>query len=485
MKNQGLGLDFDSLETLRRIHPAWRLLAADHAPFILSFVHRCFIEPNVRTLSEQDLISRLDDYLFHLREKKGPNTFKRTAKEYLEDWTSDAQGWLRKYYPPGDDQPHFDLTPASERAVDWVISLRQKEFVGTESRLKMVFELLRQMTEGTESDPATRIADLEKRRAAIEAEIKNIQAGQLELLDPTAIKERFLQMAGTARGLLSDFREVEQNFRELDRKVRDRMSTWEGGKGALLEDVFGTSDAINDSDQGRSFRAFWDFLMSSDRQDELTSLLEAVFKLPPVVELKPDRRLMRVHYDWLQAGEITQRTVARLSEQLRRYLDDRTLLENRRIMQILKTIEQHAIAVREDPPRGDIMGLDDSMPSMDLFMDRPLFSPPVKPVINDQILLQGDSDFEADALFKQEYVDKARLKTRIRRALQNRDQISLEELIESSPLEQGLSELITYLSLAAEDGNSIIDDSRKQTLPWTDRSGISRRAILPLVIFNR
>ena len=480
-----MGLDYDSLDTLKRIHPAWRLLAADLAPLIISFVHRCFIEPNVRTLPEQDLVSRLDDYLFHLREKKGQDAFKRTAKEYLDEWTSDTRGWLRKYYPPGDDQPHFDLTSATERAVDWVISLHQKEFVGTESRLKTIFELLRQMTEGTESDPITRIADLEKRRSLIEAEITNIRDGRLDLLDPTAIKERFVQMAGTARGLLSDFREVEQNFRELDRKVRDRIATWEGGKGALLDDVFGTSDAINDSDQGRSFRAFWDFLMSSDRQDELTSLLETVFNLPAVAELNPDRRLLRVHYDWLQAGEVTQRTVARLSEQLRRYLDDQTLLENKRIMQILKAVEQHAIAVREFQPRGDIMDLDDSSTYLDFFMDRPMFSPPIKPVINDQILLQGDQDFQADVLYKQEHVDKARLKAQVRKALQTREQISLEELVESFPLAQGLSELITYLSLAAEDGCAIIDDSGKQTLSLTDRSGTLRRAVLPMVIFNR
>ena len=31
--------------------------------------------------------------------------------------------------------------------------------------------------------------------------------------------------------------------------------------------------------------------------------------------LNPDPRLKRVHYDWLAAGELAQRTVARLSEQ--------------------------------------------------------------------------------------------------------------------------------------------------------------------------
>jgi hypothetical protein len=45
-----------------------------------------------------------------------------------------------------------------------------------------------------------------------------------------------------------------------------------------------------------------------------------------------------MHYDWLEAGEHTQRTVAKLSGQLRRYLDDQAFLENKRIMQV---IQQH------------------------------------------------------------------------------------------------------------------------------------------------
>ena len=79
-----------------------------------------------------------------------------------------------------------------------------------------------------------------------------------------------------AREILADFREVEQNFRTLDRRMRERITLWEGSRGSLLEDVMSERDAIADSDQGRSFRAFWEFLLSGARQEELTRLLERV-----------------------------------------------------------------------------------------------------------------------------------------------------------------------------------------------------------------
>jgi flagellar motility protein MotE (MotC chaperone) len=133
------------------------------------------------------------------------------------------------------DEPHYDVTPAAEKVIDWLTSLRRRQFVGTESRLMTVFELLRQIAEGSESDSAARIAELEKRKAQLDADIQRIREGQLVLMDATGVKDRFLQMAGTARALLSDFREVEQNFRELDRAVRERIATWEG---ALFEQLY-------------------------------------------------------------------------------------------------------------------------------------------------------------------------------------------------------------------------------------------------------
>jgi hypothetical protein len=477
-------VDYRTLEQLRKTNPAWRLLVADNAPMIVSFLYKTFIQPNVRTMPQPELSSHLADYLYGLRERLGEESFPRRAEQYLDDWASDNRGWLRKYYPPGNDEAHYDLTPPAERAMDWLAGFNQREFVGAESRLMTVIALLREIAEGTEMDPGSRIAELAKRKARIDAEIQSIRAGHVPLLDPTQVKDRFQQMVATARSLLSDFREVEQNFRTLDRAVRERIATWEGGKGTLLEEILLQRDAIAGSDQGKSFRAFWDFIMSPARQEEFSSLLQVVFALQEVEVLAPDRRLMRIHYDWLQAGEVAQRTVARLSEQLRRYLDDQAWLENRRIMQIIRNIEQSAITVRDHAPAETFMELDEHAPTIGLTMDRPLFTPPFKLKFAQELVADGDQSLAADALFEQVYVDKMRLMSQIRWALQTRHQISMADLVEHFPLEQGLAELVAYLSLATEDDAAVIDDQNKQVLSWTDAAGTRRRATMPLIVFN-
>ena len=301
----------------------------------------------------------------------------------------------------------------------------------------------------------------------------------------TALKERFTQFATLARELLADFREVEHNFRGLDRRVRERIALWDGNKGALLQDILGERDLIAESDQGRSFRAFWDFLMSRERQDELTHLLDRVLQLEPVAEMSPDPRLRRVHYDWLEAGEHAQRTVALLSQQLRRFLDDQAYLENRRIMDILRAVEAGALAVRAQQPAGDFMHIDETAPSIELTMERPLHAPPLKLALVSAAISAGDEDLDAAALYSQFIVDKVALAQHVRQSLQQRTQVTLAELLDTRPLQQGLAELVAYLSLAAEPGRALIDDTVLDRVAWLARSGHTRTASLPRVVFSR
>lgn len=478
-------LDYDTLELLRCNNPAWRLLRSDHAPLVVGFFSRVFIEANKRSIAQADLVEALEDELFALRERMGREAFPKLAKQYLNDWADNDKGWLRKFYPGGSDEPHFDLTPSTEKAITWLASLTQRAFVGTESRLLILFELLHQMHEGSQTDPEARIVDLTQRRDEIKAEIARIKAGNMPILDDTALKERFQQFLQMARELLSDFREVEHNFRLLDRKVRERIALWDGTKGALLEEIMGERDAIADSDQGKSFHAFWDFLMSPRRQEAFTRLLEDILALPAVAAMQPDSRLRRVHHDWLEAGEHTQRTVAGLSQQLRRFLDDKAWLENRRIMDILHDIEAKTLAIRETPPTRDFMPLDDSAVAVDLPLERPLFRPPVRPQITDMELERGEAEVDAAALFAQVVVDREALVRHIRQALQSRSQISLEELVAERPLRQGLAELIAYLQLAGEWPHSVVSEQTLSTIEWEVEGNTVRRASLPRVIFVR
>jgi hypothetical protein len=154
-------------------------------------------------------------------------------------------------------------------------------------------------------------------------------------------------------------------------------------------------------------------------------------------------------------------------------------------MQVLHEIETHALALREDMPEGMFMEIDDVAPVIELPMERPLYSPPLKPRITAQVIDGGEDNVAADALFDQVVLDRARLAAHLRHALQVREQITLAELLDEHPLEQGLAELVAYLSLAGDDSKALFDEAHYDSVQWHDARGIVRSASLPRVIFNR
>ena len=194
-----MNFDYITLDRLRQSHPAWQLLCSPHAPLAASFLHRVFLARNVRAISQADLKEALDDELFSLNQQRGEGSFPRPALHYLNDWASAEKGWLRKFYRQGEDEPYFDLTPATEKALGWLASLGERSFVGTESRLLTVFELLRQIKEGAETNPQTRLKELQRRRDKITAEMARVASGDFPLLDDTALRDRFQQFVQVAR----------------------------------------------------------------------------------------------------------------------------------------------------------------------------------------------------------------------------------------------------------------------------------------------
>ena len=473
---------YDEIEHLQAHHPAWVLLRSPHASLVLGFLGRVFVDGNRGGQSAEVLVGLLDDELYALNTRTdGDPPFPRSAAAYLDDWASPEKSWLRKYYPTGVDEPHYDITPAVEKAVLWLKDLRRREFVGTESRLNTLFELLRQMVFGADDDPQSQLVDLRRRRAELDEQIARAERGEVELLDATRQRDRYHQFARNARELLADFREVEENFRILDRRLRKQIAGWTGSKGALLDEALGSRNSITESDQGRSFQSLFDFLLSHQRQSELSELLDRLGQIADLEDLDP--RLRHVHFDWIDAGERTQSTVRLLSDQLRRFLDDQVWVENRRIFDLLRSVEATAVEFRQQPPT-----LTMELPAMAvevvLPFERPLYAP-VAPVSLDSDDVQvGSGEFEADVLLDQLYVDRDALAHTVRSTLRDRGQIGLAPLIEDRPLQHGLAELIAYLSLTDASFDVVFDDERRDEIGWVDDDA-ERRADLPAVTFTR
>jgi len=481
-------VDFDRVVALRHHSAAWRLMRADSAPLVLAVLGRIFVTDNARTVTESQLVSKVQDLLDAVNEAAGGEqpAYPRSAKEYIDTWAGPEAGLLRKFYPEGQTEASYDATSSLERAYRWVTELEKRDFVGTESRLHTVVELLRQIVHGADADPQARLAQLRRRRAELDVEIARAEAGDSPPLDTPALLDRMQHVDRTARELLSDFREVEDNFRNLDRGARELIAGWDAGKGELLDRLVGDRHAIAASDQGRSFQAFHDFLLSRRRQDELTELLERLATIP---DLRVDPRLRHIHEDWLVAAERTQQTVRQLSEQLRRFLDDKVWLENRRVMDLLRSIERTALLVRTAGPQragASFMQLDAASPRLSLPMERPLYVPPPTDALSAAGPQVGAAeDFDTTSLFQQSFVDLPRLTSVLRESLRHRSQVDLATHLHEHPPTLGLAEIVAHLALAEDDIEVVVDELHPVTIPYAGHDGTARRVTLAQVTFVR
>ena len=479
-------MEYDTIDALRERHAAWRLLRATNATLILSFLGDFFVENNRGACSAGEVAAALDDHLYVLNTTistaSGDARFPKSPREYLEDWAATEAGYVRRFYPPGDGDVHYEVTPAFEKAYGWVLSLRTRSFVATESRLHTAVELLRQIVHGTDPDPDRRLAELRRRRGELDAEIASAEAGQLTLLTPASVRDRYQQFTTTARELLADFREVEANFRRLDRAAREKIATWDGAKGDLLAELVGSRSEITRSDQGHSFQSFYEFLLSDSRQEELTDLLNRVDALDDV---ETDRRVKGIHHEWSEAAERAQRTVRRISEQLRRFLDDQVWMENRRVLDLVRSVESVALELRETPPD---FGLEVDEPGIAITLpfERPLYQPPTAADVDSLISPTGE-EVDSDLLFMQTFVDQTRLIANIRSALPEHSAALLSDIVAMFPIAQGAAEIVGYLALDDNDVAVEMDNTDESVLEYGDPSDpeSTKRVRLPKVIVRR
>jgi hypothetical protein len=199
-----------------------------------------------------------------------------------------------------------------------------------------------------------------------------------------------------------------------------------------------------------------------------------------------DPRLRTIHYDWLDAGEQVQQTVRQLSEQLRRFLDDQVWLENRRVTELLRRVESAALRLRDHPDVRPVIELDDTSPTVNLPMERPLYRPLDRRGLASVPIELGDAaDLDLSGLVEQVYVDRVRLARGVRSLVTRHGQVGLVEVLVGQPLEQGLAELVAYLALDEPGILVDMDESVRDRIPIPQDDGTARVAVVPRVTFVR
>jgi hypothetical protein len=464
-------------------HPSAGLFRKKQASFILAFLHSAFKQTGMVQVENEVLQAKLASWLDQHRDHEDFEAG-RGAREYLEDWCSERFGWLRRTLPPVTEVPVFELTAATEKALLWLEDLRGSSFVGTESRMESIFGQIDALLLESSGDVDQRLTALRERLAQTENEISQIErTGQVRVLDARQVRERFLLLIEEARTLMSEFRQVEENFRNVARVVVERQADQATTRGHIVGGVLDSHDELRSSPQGQSFYGFVRLLMDPERREKFEDQAARIQQLPQLEDNDRENQILlrllpslRMEQD--KVGDSTRR----LASNLRRALETSQLAERRRIRELIGEVQQLALRSRDRPPQ-DVLFEVPEMHSVWSGMSRPLWNP--APVLKTSGLEDGGEQvIDADtlsALGGMAHLSLDKLHKQIEAAFGDDTWVSLRSILRKFPPDHGLLEVLGYLVIAALHPD-------RHSLPW-DRMEVfeidGSRWRLPAVSFGR
>lgn len=464
----------EKLSSLIKDSPSVRLVCAHNAVLILSFFYKEFKSTNTIRRSNAELVRKLADELEDWNEESKEDAKEFTgdttlqAKKYLEQWTE--KGYLLKV--PDETGEHWhELTTDTIKTLEWLeMLLSRQRFVGADSRFKDIFRKIKMLITDSSEDPEQKINELETQKKELERQIALIrETGKVNPLDNTQVEEQFTEVNKMAKALLADFREVEENFKRIARDIYEKQSAQAYTKGGLLGIALDAYEELRQKDQGKSFYAFWEFLQSDASKEEFKGMIEQLYNLlkDRRIEYGNDQFLRHLKRYLHEYGKRVLESNDKLGEKLNRLLAEKALAERKKALELIRDIRTLALQTVNNPPA-----------------DHPFIEPEVFEAAVDLPLARGlnygQDDYvirrqpgteeratdlpDLSILYQQFTLNRKKLEENVRKLLLERSSLTLREVTEHYPVEKGLSEVLTYFSIASRYPQSYIDKQEEEVI---------------------
>lgn len=460
---------------------AWSLLALDNAPATLGLLHSHLMDKE-RRLPHSILLQRLRQDLDLLRaEGLG---LESPAETYLSNWL--RQGYLVRSFQPGATEEEYELSAPAVRAIQFLQSLAERRAIATESRLSLVIGQLQQLAEQTETDPEVRVQALLRERERLDIEIEAVREGRIEALTEERAMERLREVLALAQELAGDFRRVREEFQVLNRELREQIVENEGSRGEVLGRVFAGVDLVAESDAGRTFRAFWRLLTDPEQNLGFETALDQVLSRDfcKLVDRQDKHFLRQMTKILLENGGEVHEVFQHFARGLKQFVQSRAYEAQRRLNKLLRMAQKQAMAVKErfrpTQDLGHVLYLTSARISS--ITQGQLYDPGRDRVAGGIALAEpANISLEAVAeLLLHSEIDFRRLREQVEELLRTHRQVSVAEVLEAYPAEQGLGSVVGLLALGMEDG--VVSDQRDHVC-WTGLDGVERGGSVPRIYF--
>ncbi|MBS1775684.1 MAG: DUF3375 domain-containing protein [Bacteroidetes bacterium] len=448
--------------------PSVGLLRIRNKEMIVEFLVRIFLNKQ-GAISSENIHTQLADFLEgHKIESDEESeisvfdTYEVKAKKYIQNWTN--SGFLTNY-PDEQGEVFYELSAHSSKTIDWLASLKKEEFVGTESKFNNILNQLKELVEFTNEDTEKRIQLLEEKKLEIEQQIQRIKIGEdVKVFEEFEIVPRFNQINQSAKELLSDFKEVEDNFKEITKGIYQKHADGSLTKSDILEFTFDALDSLKESQQGKSFYAFWSFILNPELQSKWESLTKDLYKTLEEKSISvndPFLKGMKKHLH--SSGQKVYKANDKMAEKLSRIIRENESSKSEATKRIIQEIKKQLVEISKTRKKPEISFELETEIEINIPFERKLTTEQSEEVTYTNKPKVADEDITSSnhlgKLFSQSNIDKELLRKRIKDILKEKLQTTLLDVVENyGGLEKGLPELFGYIGIVKEFKHVISPD---------------------------
>ncbi|MDR1052925.1 MAG: DUF3375 domain-containing protein, partial [Planctomycetaceae bacterium] len=153
--------NYEQIEEIIKNSPTLKMIRGSNATLIISFLQTQFKETNGQPIPYQNLIQQLANYLDNLNYQDDDDLnlsnssldSLEKSKKYIEQWADEQHRYLSIYTDENSKEVTVVPTKYTSRVFQIIELLKERKFVGTESKFKDIFNKLRELIENSIDDP--------------------------------------------------------------------------------------------------------------------------------------------------------------------------------------------------------------------------------------------------------------------------------------------------------------------------------------------
>lgn len=327
----------------RQNHPAWLLLASPRAPLVLGCLKPLF-DSGKQDVPWEDAVQQLAEmFAAHINSEE----FEIPERNHASTARRELRMWMKRGLVVERDNLLL-ATNSLEQIFSFLDSLNNEAMTSTASRLATVQREIENLAAKLNPTKESRAAHLKSRIAQLQNELEQVEHGEFEVLEGVRAEEGVREIYQLAMSLRSDFRRVEDSYREGDRKLRQQIVRSDQNRGDILDRLLDGHEELLQTTEGQVFDGFYNQLSHEVELDQMKTRLRAILETQPASSALSRKQKGELQYLVPNLVGESQRVIqarARGERDVKGFLQSGLASEHHRVGEIINQILETALDI--------------------------------------------------------------------------------------------------------------------------------------------